>query len=129
MRRLTLPGLGEGCYRRDLSGKRKGVRLGLGYLRGRGRAAPPNEVQVGDQIYTTYSRPIALSPTGNQPGIDGVYGDVDRAVSLKNVTGAQAQNQPRQVVVRANEAYDQAVRAGFMNVDAYILAKGTTKAP
>jgi hypothetical protein len=97
-------------------------------VRGRGRAAPPNEVQVGDQIYTTYSRPIVLSPTGNQPGIDGVYRDVDRAVSLKNVTGAQPQNQPRQVVVRANQAYAQARAAGFTDVDVYILATGTTKA-
>jgi hypothetical protein len=97
-------------------------------FRVRGRSCPQNEVVVGDAIYNQYHSPIVLAPTGNQPGIDGVYQNRDEAVSLKNVTTAQPQNQPRQVVVRANQAYQQAQAAGFMDVDVYILATGTTRA-
>ncbi|MBM4069011.1 MAG: hypothetical protein FJ271_08720 [Planctomycetes bacterium] len=92
----------------------------------RGTSSPRKEVEVGDAIQARFGRAIVLAPTKNQPGIDGVYQAEDRAVSLKNVTGAKPHNQPRQVVERANEAYAQAKATGFVDVDVYVLATATT---
>ena len=64
----------------------------------KGGSSPSKEVQVGDVIFNVFARAIVLAPKKNQPGIDGVYQSQDQALSLKNVTGATPQNQPRRVV-------------------------------
>jgi hypothetical protein len=91
-------------------------------FRVKGGRASAIEVRVADRV----GREVVLAPIRTQPGVDGVYFREDRAVSLKSVHLAQAQNQPRQVVTRANDAYTQALDAGFTDVDLYIDAPQTT---
>jgi hypothetical protein len=92
--------------------------------REKGGHATPKEVQHADEIATREGRDIVLSSQKDQPGIDGFYRDTGQPIQLKEITSGK----PAKIVTRANEAYDNAINAGFDNLDVQIKAPNLTVA-
>lgn len=84
-----------------------------------------DEIRLADRIAEKEGTAIILPPRKEQPGIDGYEASSGRPYQFKTLRPGN--NQPRNVVRNANEAYEAARKDGWEDVDLHIEAHEATR--